>query len=56
VLSDYLQKAVAEMSKKDREAGDIVTDFAKFSDAQRKKVAIVIYGVELHGPFQMWIR
>jgi hypothetical protein len=32
VLSVYLQKAVAEMSKKDQEAGDIATDFAKFSD------------------------
>ena len=42
VLSVYLQKAVAEMSKKDREAGGIVTDFAKFSDAQLKKVAIVL--------------
>jgi len=42
VLSAYLQKAVAEMSKKDREAGGIVTDFAKFSDAQLKKVAMVV--------------
>jgi hypothetical protein len=42
VFSPYLQKAVAEMSKKDREAGGIVTDFAKFSDAQLKKVAIVL--------------
>jgi hypothetical protein len=42
VLSVYLQKAVAEMSKKDREAGGIATDFAKFSDAQLKKVAIVL--------------
>ena len=42
VLSGYLQKAVSEMSKKDREAGGIVTDFAKFSDAQLKKVAIVL--------------
>ena len=37
VLSAYLQKAVAEMSKKDREAGGIVTDFSKFSVAQLKK-------------------
>jgi hypothetical protein len=37
VLSAYLQKTVAEMSKKDREAGGIVTDFAKFSDAQLKR-------------------
>jgi hypothetical protein len=36
VLSAYLQKAVAEMSKKDREAGGIVTDFSKFSVAQLK--------------------
>ena len=42
VLSAYLQKAVAEMSKKDREAGGIVTDFARFSDAQLKKVATVL--------------
>jgi hypothetical protein len=42
VLSAYLQKSVAEMSKKDREAGGIVTDFAKFSDAQLKKVVIVV--------------
>jgi hypothetical protein len=42
VLSAYLQKAVAEMSKKDREAGVIASDFAKFSDAQLKKVAIVL--------------
>ena len=42
VLSAYLQKAVAEMSKKDREVGGIVTDFAKFSDAQLKKVVIVV--------------
>jgi hypothetical protein len=30
------------MSKNDREAGGIVTDFAKFSDTQLKKVAIVL--------------
>ncbi len=33
---------VSEMSKKDREARGIVTDVAKFSDAQRKKVVIVL--------------
>jgi hypothetical protein len=42
VFSPYLQKAVAEMLKKDREAGGIVTDFAKFSDTQLKKVVIVL--------------
>ncbi len=42
MLSAYLQKAVAEMSKKDREAGDIVRDFAKFSDTHLKKVAILL--------------
>jgi hypothetical protein len=42
VLSSYLQKEVVEMSKKDRESGVIVTDFAKFSDTQLKKVAIVL--------------
>ena len=42
VLSAYLQKAVAEMSKKDREAGGIVTDFSKFSVAQLKNVGTVL--------------
>ena len=42
VIFDYLQKAVAKMLKKDREAGGIVTDFEKFSDTQLKKVAIVL--------------
>ena len=38
VLSAYLQKAVAEMSNKEREAGGVATDFSKFSEAQLKKV------------------
>jgi hypothetical protein len=38
VLSAYLQKAVAEVSNKEREAGIVVTDFSKFSEAQLKKV------------------
>jgi hypothetical protein len=38
VISTYLQKAVAEMSNKEREAGVVVTDFSKFSEAQFKKV------------------
>jgi hypothetical protein len=42
VLSTYLQKKVPEMSKKDRETGDIATDFEKFSDAQLKMVVIVL--------------
>ena len=39
VLSAYLQKAVAEMSNKEREAGGVTTDFTQFSEAQLKKVA-----------------
>ncbi len=39
VLSAYLQTAVAEMSNKEREAGEVATDCAKFSEAQLKKVA-----------------
>ena len=39
VLSDYLEKAVAEMSNKEREDGGVATDFTKFSEAQLKKVA-----------------
>ncbi len=42
VLSAYLQKAVTEMSKEDREAGGIVTDFSKFSVAQLKNVATML--------------
>jgi hypothetical protein len=38
VLSAYLQKAVAEMSNKEREAGGVATDFSKFFEAQLKKV------------------
>jgi hypothetical protein len=38
VLSAYLQKAVAERSNKEREAGGVVTDFSKFSEALLKKV------------------
>ena len=34
MLSAYLQKAVAEMSNKEREAGGVATDFTKFSEAQ----------------------
>jgi hypothetical protein len=39
VLSAYLQKTVADMSKKDREAGGVAMDFSKFSEAQLKKLA-----------------
>jgi hypothetical protein len=42
VRSSYLQKTVSEMSKKDREAGNITTDFAKFSDTHLKRVVIVL--------------
>ena len=38
VLSAYLQKLVAAMSNKEREAGGIPTDFTKFTDSQLKKV------------------
>jgi hypothetical protein len=38
VLSAYLQKAVAEMSNKEREAGGVVMDFTKLPEAQLKKV------------------
>ena len=36
VLSAYLQKLVAAMSNKEREAGGIPTDFTKFTDSQLK--------------------
>jgi hypothetical protein len=39
VLSAYLQKAVAEMPNKEREAGGVAMDFSKFSESQLKKVA-----------------
>jgi hypothetical protein len=42
VLSAYLQKAVAEMSDKEREAGGVAMDFSKFSGSQLKKVAKMI--------------
>ena len=42
VLSAYLQKLVAEMSNKQREAGGVVMDFSKFSEAQLKKVATML--------------
>jgi hypothetical protein len=38
VLSAYLQKAVAEMSNEEREAGVVVMDFTKIPEAQLKKV------------------
>ncbi len=38
VLSVYLQKLVAAMTNKEREAGGIPTDFTKFTDSQLKKV------------------
>jgi hypothetical protein len=39
VLSAYLQKAVAEMPNKEREAGGVAMDFSNFSGSQLKKVA-----------------
>jgi hypothetical protein len=42
VLSAYLQKAVAEMSNKEREAGGVVMDFTKLPEAQLKKVVKLI--------------
>ena len=33
MLSAYLQKTVADMSKKDREDGGVAMDFSKFSEA-----------------------
>ena len=42
VLSAYLQKSVAEMSNKQREAGGIAMDFSKFSETQLKKVATML--------------
>ena len=39
VLSAYLQKTVADMSNKEREAGGVAMDFSKFSEAQLKKLA-----------------
>jgi hypothetical protein len=43
VLSAYLQKTVADMSNKEREAGDVAMekamDFSKVSEAQLKKLA-----------------
>ncbi len=39
VFSPYLQKTVADMSNKEREAGVVAIDFSKFSEAQLKKVA-----------------
>ena len=39
VLSTYLQKTVADMSNKKREAGGVAMDFSKFSEAQLKKLA-----------------
>ena len=39
VLSVYLQKTVADMSNKEREAGVVSMDFSKFSEAQQKQVA-----------------
>jgi hypothetical protein len=37
VISVYLQKSVAEMSNKQREVGDVVMDFSKFSEVHLKK-------------------
>jgi hypothetical protein len=49
VLSPYLQKVVAEMSNKERESGDVTTDFSKFSDTQFKKVVKLVG--KSQGPF-----
>ena len=68
VLSAYLQKVVPEMSKKDREAGGIVTDFSKnvgtvLSKSQGSFLLMNPHQtsqrylwVKLHGPCQMWIQ
>jgi hypothetical protein len=42
VFSSYLQKAVAEMSNQEREAGGIVMDFTKIPEAHLKKVVKLI--------------
>ena len=39
VFSAYLQKTVADMSKKEREAGGVAMDFSKFPEAQLKKLS-----------------